>query len=240
MNNNTLQDSINYVRPFARYQAADIGVSGMPIVGIASIVRNIMLAAPFQWRFNRNTNSSITTIIGTQDYTKLITDFGFLEAAALTEPVTGKIFEIQDIKNNMPLSPSTTQARPSAISVENDDGSNGLLFRFSAVPDKAYTVNLIYQKTAIQFSAVTDRWNPIPDSYSDVYNNLVMGYYFDSCQDSRAQMYIARGIAGLLARSQGLSEMDKALFAASYMNFGMQQMLEQLKTQQSVQAQAAR
>lgn len=119
-------------------------------------------------------------------------------------------------------------------------GNISPVFRFSAVPDKAYPVDLIYQKKPVQFVSLSDSWAPIPDSFSDIYNNLCLGYYMDSCQDGRAPQYIARGIAGLLARAQGLSNTDKAIFAASYMNFNAQQMLETLKTQQGVQAQAAR
>lgn len=236
---NTLQDTINYVVPFCRYQAANIGTSNMPMVGIASVVRNIILAAPFQWRFNRNVNSDIDTVKGTQDYNEAISDFGFLEKATLTD-VQGKIWEIKDIKNNEPLAVSTTEARPQSVAVEGDDGAGNLVFRFSAVPEAVYEVGLIYQKSPVKFTATTDSWGPIPDSFSDVYNNLCLGYYMDSCQDGRAPQYIARGIAGLLARSQGLSAMDKALFAQSYMNFNMQEILNQLKTQQGQQAQGAR
>src|ERR1700676_4077015 len=119
-------------------------------------------------------------------------------------------------------------------------GNLSPIFRFSAVPDKAYPVNLIYQKKPIQFVALTDSWAPIPDSFSDVYNNLCLGYYMESCQDPRAPQYVARGIAGLLARAQGLSQMDKAIFSASYMNLSADMMLNQLKTQQGQQAQGSR
>jgi hypothetical protein len=114
------------------------------------------------------------------------------------------------------------------------------VFRFSAVPDKAYPVDIIYQKLPIQFLAMSDSWAPIPDSFSDIYNNLTLGYYMDSCQDPRAPQYIARGIAGLLARSKGLSDMDKALFAQSYMNYEIALTTSQLKAQQAVQAQGSR
>lgn len=236
---NLLSDTINFITPFCRYQAANIGVSNQPIVGIASIVRNIILAAPFQWRFNRATNSAITTVAGTQDYTQTITDLGFLEKGTLLDS-QGKIWEIKDVQNNLPLGASTTQARPSAIAVESDNGSNSYVFRLSAVPEAIYTVNLIYQKAPVAFSATTDPWSPIPDSFADIYNNICLGYYMDSAQDSRAPQYIARGVAGLLARSVGLSQMDKALFAQSYMNFSAAEMLNQLKTQQGQQAQASR
>ena len=239
MATNTLQDTINYITPFCRYQAANIGTSNQPIVGIASVVRNIMLAAPFQWKFNRNTNTSIVTQKSVQDYAKAIGDFGFLEKATLTD-TNGKIWEIKDIRNNEPLGDSTTEARPNTVAVQNDDGSGNFIFRFSAVPEAVYDVGLIYQKAPVKFLATTDSWAPIPDSFSDVYNNLCLGYYMDSCQDGRAPQYIARGVAGLLARSQGLTSMDKALFAQAYMNFNMQEVLNQLKTQQGQQAQGAR
>jgi type VI secretion system secreted protein VgrG len=114
------------------------------------------------------------------------------------------------------------------------------IFRFSAVPDKAYPVDLIYQKKPIPFLTMTDSWAPIPDSFSDVYNNLCLGYFMDSCQDGRAPQYIARGVAGLIARAQGLSSTDKAIFASAYMNFNLQQILEQMRVQQGTQAQGTR
>jgi hypothetical protein len=236
---NSLQDTINYVTPFCRYQAANVGVSNMPMIGIGNIVRNIILAAPFTWRFNRsNVNLTGPVVQGTQDYAQNIVDFGFMEKATVNDGT--KTFQIDDVKNNEGLAASTTQARPKVIAVQSDAGSGNLVFRFSAVPDASYTVNLVYQKTPVQFVATTDLWTPIPDSFSDVYNNLCLGYYMDSCQDPRAPQYIARGIAGLLARAQGLTHMDKMIFAASYMQFNASQMLEILKTQQGQQAQGAR
>ena len=248
---NTLQYTINFITPFCRYQAANIGVSNMPIIGIASLVRNIILAAPFTWRFNRNNVNLIGSATppgitkGVQDYTQSISDFGFLEKATANgpdpnNPTSTTSWELKDMKNNEALASSTTQARPQSISVFNDDGANNFTFRLSAVPEQSYIVNLVYQKAPVQFTAKTDAWGPIPDSFSDVYNNLCLGYYMDSCQDSRAPQYIARGIAGLLARAQGLTATDKAIFAASYMNLNAQMVMDQLKVQQGVQAQSAR
>jgi hypothetical protein len=241
---NTLTDTINYITPFCRYQAANIGVSGMPMIGIANIVRNVILAAPFTWRFNRNNVDLVGSATppgiskGVQDYTQKISDFGFLEKVTANDGDTS--WQFTDVKNNEALASSVTQARPMIISAFNDDLAGNITFRLSAVPDATYTINMVYQKAPVQFSAVTDAWAPVPDSFSDVYNNLCMGYYMDSCQDPRAPQYIARGIAGLLARAQGLTTMDKAIFAASYLNFNAQQMLEMMKTQQGQQAQGAR
>jgi hypothetical protein len=236
---NTLSDTINYVTPFCRYQAANVGTSNMPIIGIGNLVRNIILAAPFTWRFNRN-NVDLTgpVVKGTQDYPQTIIDFGFLEKASVNDGQ--KTFQIEDVKNNEALALSNTPGRPRVIGVQKDDGAGVLTFRLSAVPDAPYSINLVYQKSPIQFATISDPWAPIPDSFSDVYNNICLGYYMDSCQDGRAPQYIARGIAGLLARAQGLTHMDKMIFAASYMQFNASQMLEILKTQQGQQAQGAR
>jgi hypothetical protein len=232
---NTAQDTVNYILPFCRYQRADIGTASMPIIGILNIVQNIILAAPMQWRFNRaQVTLSGPVIAGQQDYPQTLNDLGYLEKATVDDGIV--IWEMEHVKNNEPLAPSNTEARPSSIAVQTSDGMGDYVFRLSAVPDTNYKINMIYQMAPVQFTALSDAWDPIPDSFSDIYNNLCLGYYMESCQDSRAQQYIARGIAGLLARQSGLSLMDKALFAQAYMNFNAQDMYNQLKMQQATQA----
>jgi hypothetical protein len=249
---NNLQYTINFISPFCRYMSPNVGINNMPIIGIANIVRNVILAAPLTWRFNRNTVNLVGSVgsppagiqQGVQDYTQSFTDFGFLETATASDGKTS--WQFKDIYNTETLGLSVVsgsdqgQARPMSISVYNDDGAGNITFRLSAVPDQSYSVNLIYQRAPTSFISVTDPWAPIPDAFSDIYNNLCLGYYMDSAQDPRAQQYISRGIAGLLARAEGLSEMDKLLFAQAYMNFNAQMMSEQLKTQQGRTAQGAR
>jgi len=236
---NTLQKTINFIRPFCRYQEANIGTDGEPILSIATIVRNIMLAAPFTWSWNRaNVNLTGPVQQGTQDYEQEIDDFGFIEKASADDG--NRIWEIEDVKNNEGLAQTDTEARPGSIAVQEDDGDGTITFRLSAVPNANYTINVVYQKEPVPFTATTSSWAPVPDSMSDVYNNMVLGYYMDSCQDPRGPQYISRGIAGLLARAVGLSDTDKAIFASSYMSYEAAQMMNSLRTQQGSQAQAAR
>src|ERR1700676_1968390 len=115
---NALSDTIAYISPFCRYQSPNVGTNNMPILGIANLVRNIILAAPFTWAFNRNSNDSITTSVGVQDYASNIIDFGFLEKTTVQD-TDGKLYELKNIHNNDALGKSTTQARPFAISVQN-------------------------------------------------------------------------------------------------------------------------
>jgi hypothetical protein len=236
----TLQDTINFSLPYCRYMLANIGTSNQPAIEIACIVRNIIYSAPFTWPENRAEATPFSTVIGTQDYTQTITDFGFLEAATLTD-VTGKIFQLKDIFNTEILAKSGDKQRPNQICVltETTSGSppiNTIKFRFMGVPDAVYTVNLIYMKEPVQFTQTTDAWSPIPDSFSDIFNNLFLGYYMESCQDPRGQQYIARGGAALLAKAEGLSEMDRAVFMQAFLNLDAAQIVNQLKTQQGRQA----
>lgn len=249
---NALQDTANYITPFCRYQSPNVGTNNMPMVGFANIVRNIILAAPFTWRFNRKVNTFMTgqngLVKGQQDYPIQINDLGFIENVSITDPTiipggtanTINTWSLKDVLNNQALPASTTEARPESVSIHSDDGAGNIVLRFSAVPNKPYNVTIVYQKAPVQFAAMTDAWAPIPDSFTDVYNNLCMGYFMDSCQDPRAKEYIVRGIAGLLARAQGLTQMDKAIFAASYMNFSAQQLLNMLETQRDSQAKGVR
>src|SRR5260370_36207935 len=127
---NLLSDTVAFIVPFARYQAANIGTSNMPIIGIANIVRNIIFSSPLTWRFNRNTvNLTGPVVAGTQDYTQNISDFGFLEASSVNDGT--KTFQIDDVMNTEALAASVSQARPKIRSIFMDDGIVTLTFRFS-------------------------------------------------------------------------------------------------------------
>jgi hypothetical protein len=287
--------------------SATLGTSNQPALGIASIVRNIILAAPFTWRFNRG-SATFLTVSGTQDYAQTISTFGFLEAATLQlaatitnvagdgttatitaanslssgqaftisglthtgfnvsgtilnatstqftfasavsqasiadsgTAVAGPIIQIKDIYNTEVLAPASEQARPNAICVLQDNGANSYTFRFMSVPDKTYQVQLVFQKGPVQFAATSDGWAPIPDAFSDIFNNLFLGYYLDSCQDPIGGQYIARGGAALLAKAEGLSEMDKAIFMQAFLNLDAAQIIAQLSAQQGRQAMGAK
>lgn len=60
-------------------------------------------------------------------------------------------------------------------------------------------------------------WDPIPDSYSDVYNNLFLSEIMAMVDDARAQLYRQRGVAALLSKASGLSEMQKNAFAQQWL-----------------------
>ncbi len=63
-------------------------------------------------------------------------------------------------------------------------------------------------------------WAPIPDQYSDVYNNLFLAEALSMVDDPKVQMYRQRGVAALLAKASGLTEMQKNAFAQQWLARG--------------------
>jgi hypothetical protein len=60
-------------------------------------------------------------------------------------------------------------------------------------------------------------WAPLPDQYSDVYNNLFLSEALAFTDDNRAQLYRQRGVAALLSKASGLTETQKNIFAQQWL-----------------------
>lgn len=85
-------------------------------------------------------------------------------------------------------------------------------------------------------SLLTQAW-PIPDSYIDIYNNLFLAEAYQSVEDdAEAQRYRMRGIAALLSKAEGLSEMQRKQVLSQYLSRDSQRLSAQLRTQQGSQA----
>jgi hypothetical protein len=86
-------------------------------------------------------------------------------------------------------------------------------------------------------TAVNESWYPIPDSFMDIFNNLFLAEAMEAVDDARGQYYRQRGMAALLAKSEGLSEMQKNAYLAQWISRGTsQQTAAQLRVQQAQQA----
>lgn len=82
---------------------------------------------------------------------------------------------------------------------------------------------------------INGSWSPIPDYYCDVYNNLFLAEALASQDDTRSQVYRQRGVAALLAKSEGLTDMQKNAFIQQILNQGRESTAVTLKLQQSTQ-----
>jgi len=79
----------------------------------------------------------------------------------------------------------------------------------------------------------------MPDQYLDIYNNLFTGECMAVVDDARANMYRQRGVAALLTKSEGLSEMQINAFLEQYWARTGQSQYRTGAVTQSVQARGA-
>ena len=88
-------------------------------------------------------------------------------------------------------------------------------------------------------TVVNSDWGPIPDSFSDIYNNLFLAEAFAAADDARTQEYRVRGIAALLSKAEGLSQMQVNAFLSQWFSTTEAQTLARtLGTQQGLQGRA--
>jgi len=237
----TIQNTIDFASAYIQYPPLSAGAGNQPALGIANEIQNMILNAPFTWGFNRKEDSTLKTVAGTQDYTVNLTDFSFLEKVSLTD-ANGAVFEILDVKNTAALGKADAsinkQQRPNAVCVLMVAYGTSVTLRFMGVPNAIYTVTLTYQKLVTPLAALTGgtgTW-AIPDQYLDIYNNLFVGEAMAIVDDARSAQYRQRGVAALLAKAEGLTEMEKNLFLEQYWMRDRQMLAGTLRTQQAAQS----
>lgn len=83
--------------------------------------------------------------------------------------------------------------------------------------------------------AINQSWAPIPDSYSDIYNNLFLGEAFAAVDDVRSEIYRRRGVAAFLAKQDGLTDTQKNVFVQQWLSNAREAASVTLKLQQGIQ-----
>src|SRR5215469_16243690 len=78
----TLQNSIDWIKPFLNWANVTIGTNSEPAVTSANQALQTIVGPPFVWPWNRAYANFITTP-GTQDYNAALSQYGFLEAATI-------------------------------------------------------------------------------------------------------------------------------------------------------------
>lgn len=227
----TLQNSVDWARPFIRFAPLTIGVNNEPALSAANITKQIMLGAPFCWRWNRSAGTPFATVLGTQDYNQSISTFGFLEKVILTDatPSPNVVTEVPNIRNI--LGTAFTRGRPDNVSPVIDNNAGTITIRFVPVPDKVYTVNYLFQRKATLFSVLSDNWNPIPDEFSFVYNQGFLAWSLYYMDDPRFGTELQRFLGSLIAVSDGLDQTQKDIFIENWLLVSGQAVSRQQKVQ---------
>src|SRR5215831_4446228 len=192
--------------------------SGELAFSIGDHVRQLILAPPFVWRWNRGFADPVTCIIGTTDYQVNIPDFGWLEKATIVQPPAqnptqgNTVQKSWELEVRQTLSGESVLGQPAFISVIDDDNNGNITFRLMGVPDAPYVLSLIYQKSAPTFSSLTDTWAPIPDYYAYLFNLGFLAKTYEYKGDLRFAFAHQEFLKQLVSASDGLTDTQKNIF----------------------------
>lgn len=95
--------------------------------------------------------------------------------------------------------------------------NNGTFPVVSVTPTALTVVNAAGVSEVIPAYVSNYAWDPIPDQYSDIYNNLFLSEAMAMVDDPRAQQYRQRGVAAFLSKASGLTEMQKNIFVQQWL-----------------------
>jgi hypothetical protein len=95
--------------------------------------------------------------------------------------------------------------------------NNGSFVVVSATATTLTVANAAGIAETIQAYVSNFAWDPIPDQYSDVYNNLFLSEALAMVDDPRAQLYRQRGVAIFLSKASGLTEMQRNAFVQQWL-----------------------
>lgn len=236
----TLQDTINWAQTFIEYSPLTAGTGNEPAISVANMIISTITQAPFTWGWNRAEYDGLT-LVGNptpqQDYEVAIDDFGFLEKVTLIKADGTYAFNVTDVYNTASLGVSVSKpAEPKGVSVHLVTYGTNVTLRFIAIPDQNYKAIITYQTLIADMDTLSDPW-PIPSQYKDIFNNLFAAEAYQAVDDDQqAQRYRMRGVAALLSKSEGLSEMQRNSVLAQFLVRGGQMQSAQLRTTQGAQA----
>lgn len=210
-----------------------------PALTSANYVMQTILSAPFKWEWNRTIAAgAITTVAGTSDYPINLPNFGYLEKATLIDaaPVgnTPPNFELEVYRD---ISKDGKQNAPRKIGVLLDNNAGIITFRLFPVPDKVYTVDLIYQNAPILATSIgLTTWAPIPDKYEFLYSRGFLAQmqmiYNQQLALSNMEVFFRQ----LVGAAEGLTETEKNIFLADALRSIKMQAAEVTGIQQGRQA----
>jgi hypothetical protein len=117
--------------------------------------------------------------------------------------------------------------------------NNGVFLFVSATTTTLTVANPfgVAETPAVFASAINGGWTPIPDQYSDVYNNLFLSEAFQAVsEDAEAARYRQRGVAALIAKAEGLTESQINIFRQQWLSRDAEVQANQLRAVQWSQA----
>lgn len=213
----TVQMLINYARTHnALLPLVNIGAlsANEPALQIANDVKEKIISRPYAWKWNRQTES-IDTADGTQDYPLMppLTDIngGWLENAycELTESTeTPKqpsypVQVVQDLRYT-----HIKGGPPEQLSVHLVGENWSTLRIYPRAGEQQWTIHYDYQPAATKLTALSDTFEPIPDTMSRILFQLFYAYALRYADDKRYQREEAKAEA-MMAEILAVSDAEQ-------------------------------
>jgi hypothetical protein len=149
--------------------------------------------------------------------------------------IVGTTTEISETLNV--LGTGSEIGSPVKISPQTDDNAGNISFRVLPIPDRVYTIEVIFQKRIPSLIASTaGTWAPIPDHYSYIYQWGFLSLMYAYNGDARWLQASQKFVTGLLGVAEGLSESQKDIFQAAWLNVITEQQAVAAKTPQGIQS----
>lgn len=236
----SLLNTILWTGPYVHYQP--LAINGQhPSIANANLVKQTMLGSPFAWPWNRVETDPITIVVGQQDYTAVLPNFGFIEKAWLTFTVgtsPNVIIEIKEIGVKTSLGRDSTLGRPEYISVLKDDGQGNITLRLMPAPEIACTLTVQYQSKSLPMRSLGSLWFPIPDELSYIVNYGFLALSMMVTGDARFPIFNDRFVSHLLGAQDGLDELQRNIFLGNWLDVMKQTSRAGLQSQQGTLSRA--
>lgn len=153
------------------------------------------------------------TNITTQDYTVPGSTLSHISHASVLDiDADGNPIKWQQLTVKNDLSFESSQNRPEFIGVNTQDGDGNITFRVFSSPDKKYPVSVHTNLAAPRIVSINQTWAPLPDFMQYIYEWGFLALMWQFADDPRSAYANNQFKAGLLSRSEGLSEEQKNIF----------------------------
>lgn len=211
-----LQRTVNLAQSYLRYAPLTFATDATNNLAYSNAdwVMQTILTPPFAWRWNRTAGTvsapTFKTVVGVTDYTVAISNFGWIEKAVAYNVADGTA--AYEMKVDLVLGSETISNQPTRIVAQYDDDNGNITFRMFPAPDAIYNVVVDYQKSAPNFSALTQTWSPIPDYMSFVINLGFIAKAFDYAADPRFGPEMQLFYQALASVSEGLDSSQRNLW----------------------------
>ncbi len=184
------------------------------------VMQTILSPSLGGWRWNRvgatPSAPTFTTVIGQPDYVVNLPSFGWIEKAVAYDPANG--FAAFELQVELIKGAETLPNEPCRISAQYDDDEGNITFRIFPAPDEVYNIVVEYQKSAPQFTSLSQTWTPVPDYMSYIFNEGFIAKAFEYSNDPRFTTSMQIFMTDLASQAQGLTQTQKNIWLADRLN----------------------